>query len=99
MSGNARKQLELPLRVAPADCVAAIRARSFYCEHYRCTLTREACIERQQAAPVRHGKQAPRDEWCAGGRCLQGLGVLIDAGLIEHRRCPLCHGKGKVPRE
>lgn len=50
---------------------------TFDCQHYRCRLRTEACVQRQVAQTEAHGTQAarPRFEFCASGKCSQGVAI------------------------
>lgn len=97
-------QLALPLRL-PADIEVRSRiAAQMFCEHMRCSIARSLCIAYQMGdatlAPGDARRLAARTPpHCRTGECRQGIGVLLRAGVLEHSRCPTCHGCGRVPRE
>jgi hypothetical protein len=100
----AQSQMPLPLHLPHDMAMRAHVASQMLCEHMRCSLSRSLCIAYQmgddsltatEAARLR-GRTPPH---CRSGECRQGIGVLLRAGVLEHSRCPTCHGCGRVPRE
>ena len=81
----------------------AVLARGFLCRFFKARMSREECARRQlrkrrvtslAGAPK---PEAARDAHCPSGRCRQGLGVLVKAGLARVRPCPACGGCGGLP--
>lgn len=100
-------QLTLPFTPSPdlrAALAAIALASGMLCERMRCRVDLAQCIAWQTGEDPRtavHGARKwvrQRDPFCRSGRCKQGLGVLLQAHIMERKQCPGCGGCGWVPR-
>ena len=101
---SAPVQLSLALRL-PADMLVRARlAQQLWCEAQHASLARSLCIAYQIGDPTlppnaRMRLEARAPAFCRSGQCRQGVGVLLQEGVLERAQCPTCAGCGWVPRE
>ena len=73
-----RLHVEPPASPAPVVPRPAEALEVFYCDRYKCRLTRAACAGRQYEQSAFLTRANYPD--CASGKCAQGTGVLVALG-------------------